>query len=218
MKSPAPPTHVIILAQANLTRLAWSALLDGQPGLEYLGGGDGQAGLPATPETVGPVVLLLDYPRIDPATIRSLAGTQPAAGLLALGVVVELDDLDDLIALLRAGATGVLSRDASVPELVSALVAAGRGEVVLPPALAARALAALVRSEPRAERPAETLTAREREVLALLSRGLTNKQIAQTLFLSVRTVEAHLRHIYDKLNVTSRTEAVLWAVQHDFEA
>ncbi len=215
MKSPAPPTHVIILAQANLTRLAWSALLDGQPGLEYLGGGDGQAGLPATPETVGPVVLLLDYPRIDPATIRSLAGTQPGAGLLALVDVVELDDL---IALLRAGATGVLSRDASVPELVSALVAAGRGEVVLPPALAARALAALVRSEPRAERPAETLTAREREVLALLSRGLTNKQIAQTLFLSVRTVEAHLRHIYDKLNVTSRTEAVLWAVQHDFEA
>jgi len=116
--------------------------------------------------------------------------------------------------MLQAGAAGILSRDATLPELTQALVASGRGEIVLPPSLAARALAALARGEVHPQQNLETLTERERDVLALLAQGLTNKDIAQSMFLSVRTVEAHLRNVYGKLNVTSRTEAVLWAVQH----
>jgi NarL family two-component system response regulator LiaR len=102
--------------------------------------------------------------------------------------------------------------------LVQAIVAAGRGEIVLPPEWATKALVALARGEMGQERPSpHTLTDREEDVLRLLAQGRTNKDIAQTLFLSVRTIEAHLRNIYGKLAVASRTEAVLWAVQHGYE-
>jgi DNA-binding NarL/FixJ family response regulator len=76
---------------------------------------------------------------------------------------------------------------------------------------------ALARGDHRPQQTVETLTDHEKEVLTLLAQGLTNKDIAQSLFLSVRTIETHLRNIYGKLNVSSRTEAVLWAVQHGYE-
>jgi two-component system, NarL family, response regulator LiaR len=69
-----------------------------------------------------------------------------------------------------------------------------------------------------ADPPDTSLSAREAEVLGLLARGLTNKGIAQTLFLSVRTIEAHLRSIFAKLGVRTRTEAALWAVGHGYGA
>jgi DNA-binding NarL/FixJ family response regulator len=84
--------------------------------------------------------------------------------------------------------------------------------------MASKVMLALARGDIRPQRTVETLTDREREVLSLLARGLTNKDIAQSLFLSVRTIEAHLRNIYGKLDVNSRTEAVLWAVQHGYES
>jgi len=139
----------------------------------------------------------------------------PHVGLLCL---VDGYDLSQIVTLLQAGAVAILSRNATLPELTRALIAASRGEIVLPPELAAQVLAALARGGLRPQQNIETLTDRERDVLTLLAKGMTNKDIAQTLFLSVRTVEAHLRNIYGKLDVASRTEAVLWAVQHGFES
>jgi DNA-binding NarL/FixJ family response regulator len=79
-------------------------------------------------------------------------------------------------------------------------------------------LVALARGESAAQSLVEPLSEREIEVLRLLAHGSTNKDIAQTLILSVRTVEAHLRNIYGKLGVRSRTEAALWAVKHGYGA
>ena len=98
--------------------------------------------------------------------------------------------------------------------LARAIIAAGRGEIVLPPSIATQALLALARGEPLESDLIEPLTDREVEVLRLLGQGLTNKDIAQTLILSVRTVDAHLRSIFAKLGVRSRTEAALWMVKH----
>jgi DNA-binding NarL/FixJ family response regulator len=109
-----------------------------------------------------------------------------------------------------------MARDAAVGDLARGIIAAGRGEIVLPADLATKALVALARGEDFQAEPEVTLTLREQQVLDLLAQGLTNKDIAQALILSVRTVEAHLRNIYDKLGVASRTEAALWAVNHDF--
>jgi DNA-binding NarL/FixJ family response regulator len=77
---------------------------------------------------------------------------------------------------------------------------------------------ALAQGKPDERKIIAPLSERETDVLRLLAQGYTNKDIAQTLFLSVRTVEAHLRSIFAKLDVSSRTEAALWAVQHGYSS
>ena len=88
----------------------------------------------------------------------------------------------------------------------------------MPPEIALQALTVLARGEPTGPEDLiePLLTDREVDVLRLLAQGLTNKDIAQTLILSVRTIDAHLRSIFAKLSVRSRTEAVLWAVKHGY--
>jgi DNA-binding NarL/FixJ family response regulator len=214
MSSSAKPTQVIILSAAALPRMAWAALLEGMPGLNTWGSAANLIDVGALPESDGSTSVLLDFPRPAVPLVKDLVAAAPEYGVLCL---VDNYDLEEMISLLQAGAAGCLVRDATVPELAGALIAVGRGEIVLPPALAARALAALARGEMSPPTRVEVLTERERDVLELLAQGLTNKEIAQSLFLSVRTVEAHLRNIYSKLEVASRTEAVLWAMQHGFE-
>ncbi len=214
MTSFAKVTQVIVLSAAALPRMAWSALLEGMPGLNTWGTAANRADVEALPETDGATAILIDSPQPPVTLVKELAATVPEYGLLCL---VDNYDLDVTISLLQAGLTGSLVRDATTPELARALIAVGRGEIVLPPTLAARALSTLARGEISRPTTVEALTERERDVLELLAQGLTNKEIAQSLFLSVRTVEAHLRNIYNKLDVTSRTEAVLWAIQHGFE-
>lgn len=214
MTSAPTAIKVAILADATLPRLAWEALLSPQPGLEVWGTAENLADLQALSLPPGQTVVLLDQKAISSQQLTQISREMPQAGLLCL---VDDYNLEQIVTLLQAGAAGVLSRDASLPELSRALIAASRGEIVLPTELAARALALLARGELKPRQDIESLTEREREVLVLLARGMTNKEIAQSLFLSVRTVEAHLRNIYGKIQAASRTEAVLWAVQHGVE-
>jgi len=161
-----------------------------------------------------PTTLLIDLPSPLPPLVQQLKENVPDLGLLFL---VESYALDQILSLLQAGATGCISRDEPVAELARSIIAVGRGEIWLPPTIAVRALAALARGETAGRDDLiEPLTGRETDVLRLLAQGLTNKDIAQTLILSVRTVEAHLRHIFGKLNVTSRTEAALWATRYGY--
>ncbi len=214
MTSVATSTQVIILGAASLPRMAWAALLKQLPTLKTWGIVASLEDVRALPATHGPTSILIDFPRLPISLVKAVSTAVPDYGLLCL---VDNYDLDETLLLLQAGASGVLIREATVSELARALVAAGRREIVLPQGLASRALATLARGEEPRSTTADTLSDRERDVLALLAQGLTNKDIAQSLFLSVRTVEAHLRNIYAKLDVTSRTEAVLWAVGHGFE-
>jgi DNA-binding NarL/FixJ family response regulator len=119
------------------------------------------------------------------------------------------EDAGHVIPLLEAGATGYLPKTVSLNELLNAIRATSRGESVLPPSVASVVVRHL--SGPKEEVREQVLTAREMEVLGLLAEGFTNHQIARQLGLSVRTVEAHLTHIYNKLDVNSRTEAALLA-------
>lgn len=207
----AVSTSVIVIAAANLHRLAWLALLAQQPGLIVRGAAATPDELPALVD--GPVVLLLDITPVPPELVQLLNAAAPGAAILCL---IDHNDMTQIVRLLQSGATGCLSRHATVPELARALIAVGRGEIVLPPELAIQALMVLTQGKQPITPSNENLSERETEVLRLLAQGLTNKDIAQTLFLSVRTVEAHLRNIYGKLNITSRTEAVLWAVNHGY--
>ncbi|HRQ41602.1 MAG TPA: response regulator transcription factor [Chloroflexota bacterium] len=207
-------TRVIMLAATALHRAAWEVLLKQQPGVEAWGTAANIDDVAVLVEPGHPSTILVDLPLStshSPDFVRQLVQVAPNGGTLCL---VDRYDLAQVIALLRAGALGCLVRDATVADLALAVIAAGRGDLVLPPSLAAQALAALARGELRPQRPPESLTDREIEVLGLLAQGLTNKDIAQRLFLSVRTIEAHLRHIYSKLGMASRTEAALWAVEN----
>ncbi len=100
--------------------------------------------------------------------MEQIAKAIPNAGPLCL---VDEYDLNQIVSLLQAGAAGILTRNATLPDLTRALIAASRGEIVLPPELAAQALAALARGGLRAQPNIETLTERERDVLALLAKG-----------------------------------------------
>jgi len=201
----------LIYASAALHREAWRALLADQPSIVIGGLLADALHLAAFPQTDRPTTLLIDLPAPQPDVIKTLKDTRPKLGLL---VLVSAYDLAEIIPLLKAGATGCISRDETVGDLARAIIAAGRGELVLPLSIATQALLMLARGEPIESGPIEPFTDREVDVLRLLGQGLTNKDIAQTLILSVRTVDAHLRSIFAKLGVHSRTEAALWMVKH----
>ena len=206
-------TDVIIFTPTPLYRAAWHALLDRQPDITVAGMATVPAELTSVRVTEAPATLFLDVPTPHLDLIRQCRAVAPAFKLL---VLVESFELATLLPLLQAGVMGCVARDDTVGNLARAITAVGRGELVLPSSVAARVLAALASGNTMLDSSVESLSEREAEVLRLLATGLTNKDIAQTLILSVRTVEAHLRSIFVKINVHSRTEAVLWAVRHAY--
>jgi DNA-binding NarL/FixJ family response regulator len=134
---------------------------------------------------------------------RRLATAVPEARVV---VFTSFSDRERIVQALDAGAVGYLLKDAEPEEIHSAILAAARGEAPLAPKAAAALLA------DRAARPAAIeLTAREREVLALVVQGMANKQIARRLGISEKTVKGHLTNLFQRIGVTDRTQAALWA-------
>jgi DNA-binding NarL/FixJ family response regulator len=124
-------------------------------------------------------------------------------------VLTAFSDRSRILDAIDAGAVGYLLKDAEPDELIRGLQAAARGESPLAPK-AAQALVAA-----RAEQQGDPeLTPREQEVLALLADGLPNKLIARRLDISEKTVKAHLTNIFQRIGVTDRTQAALWAQRH----
>lgn len=159
-----------------------------------------------------PDVLVLDVnmPGLDAiATTRRLTEQLPGLRIL---VLTAYDDEAYVTGLLSAGATGYLLKEEALDTLVAAIRAVARGESWLSQRIAGR-LARRVISHMRAEE-VDPLSQREREVLRLLALGLSNDEIGERLFISKRTVQNHVSSIYGKLSLTSRAEAVLYAIRH----
>lgn len=208
-------TYLFILSPHALQREAWRALLSSQPGIIISGALIEPSQITAHIHAEQASTILIDLPVPQPEIARQLRTHAPRCGLLFL---VQSYELSIILPLLQAGATGFISRDATIGDLARAIIAAGRGEIVLPPEIAVQSLIALAQGQPVEQEMVAPLSERETEVLRLLAQGFTNKDIAQALILSIRTVEAHLRSIFAKLGVDSRTEAALWAVQHGYSA
>jgi len=152
--------------------------------------------------------VLLDASRSDSVdTVRALAAAVPSARVVALAVV---EAEADVIPLAEAGVAGYVTVDQSLSELTETIASVARGENPCSPLLAAillRRVRALAGERPRALGPEGVLTGREREILALLERGLTNKQIARELQIELTTVKHHVHNILEKLGVPTRGAA-----------
>jgi len=209
--NPGPITTVFIYSPFELIRSAWKSLLADQAFIQVVGEANDLATLQARATSISPHTLFIDALDLDKQLVEQMQVQMLNSGLLVLG---DEYPLTDLVQWMQAGVTGFISRDVTVSELARAIIATGRGELWLPPKIAGKALAALASRENLVSgEPIETLSERETDVLRMLVKGMTNKDIAQSLILSVRTVEAHLRSIYGKLGAHSRTEAALWAVR-----
>jgi DNA-binding NarL/FixJ family response regulator len=167
-----------------------------------------------------PDVILMDVnmPGLDGIeATRRLHANYPQVHILML-TVSEQDSA--LFSAVRAGARGYLLKSMSGEELVEAVRRANAGEAIIAPKMAVRLLDAFAALSAEGQQPdsgCDNLTDRERTVLQLVARGLSNKEIAATLSLSPHTAKAHLRSILDKLNLHSRTEAAAWAARHHLE-
>jgi two-component system, NarL family, response regulator LiaR len=201
--------RVFLADDHTVLREATAELVDHQPDMKVVGqAGTGEETVAMVRE-LHPDVVVMDaaMPRMNGIdATRLIISECPETRVLVLSAH---EDEQHIIPMLEAGATGYLPKTVNLNELLMAVRSTYQGISVLPPAIASVVVHHLTGDSAReAQSP---LTAREAEVLTLVAEGLTNDQIARQLNLSRRTVEAHLTHIFAKLSVFSRTEAVLLA-------
>lgn len=164
-------------------------------------------------EFLDPDVVLLDLASADaPALVRILLDEAPSARIVALGVT---EAEQDVLPLAEAGVAGYVTRDSSVADLLDAVESVAAGETICSPKVAAsllRRVTNLARDQlARAPGGERALTSREREILALIDDGLSNKEIATRLRIELPTVKNHVHNILDKLQVRRRSEAAALA-------
>jgi DNA-binding NarL/FixJ family response regulator len=152
-----------------------------------------------------PDVVLMDLRMPGGSGVDAIAALAAAGSSANVLVLTTYDTDRDIMAALDAGATGYLLKDAPRDELFGAIRAAAAGESVLSPAVATRVVSRVRTSG------SEELSARETDVLALVARGRSNREIARALFVSEATVKTHLGHVYVKLGVNDRASAVATA-------
>lgn len=207
--------RILIADDHAVVREGTRQILEQEQDLEVVGeAGDGEETV-ALATDLKPDVAIVDIamPKLDGIeATRQIKSLCPAISVLILSAY---DDEQFIFSLLEAGAAGYLLKTVRGRELVDAVRAVNAGESVLHPLIARKVLNRFVPASGKAaqEEQLEVLSVREMEVLSLAARGLSNQDIATELCLSIRTVQGHLGHIFNKLQVGSRTEAVVHALK-----
>ena len=211
--------RVILAEDHAVVRQGTKHLLDRYPDIEVIGEAhDGEQGVTLVKE-LKPDVVIMDVrmPRMSGIeATRRIKAEFPEVAVLAL---TAHDDDEYVFALLESGANGYLLKTAEIEELVKAIRAVHAGQPALDPLITQKVVAQFMNGKSLPDVMAQVgdemdgLTSRELEVLRMVAKGLTNKEVAQQLFISDRTVQAHLSSIFSKLQVSSRTEAVMHAVR-----
>ena len=206
----------VLLAEDHVVvREGTRQLLEHEPDMEVVGeAGDGEEAIELT-NKLQPDVVIMDIamPKLNGIeATKQIKTLHPATAVL---ILTAYDNDQYIFALLEAGAAGYLLKNVRGRELIDAIRAVHAGESVLYPTIAHRVISRLVSpvSSPVEVKTTEPLSEREMEVLKLAANGISNKDIAERLFLSPRTVQAHLGNIFNKLSVGSRTEAVLYGLR-----
>ncbi len=206
---------VLIADDHALFREGTHSLIDLENDMEVAGeASDGEQAIQMV-ASLQPHVVLMDIamPGINGIeATRRIKEEYPATAVL---ILTAYDNDQYIIALLEAGAAGYLLKNVSGANLVNAIRSVHAGEAVLHPAIAQKVFKRLssMNREPEKAKPAIELSDREMEILKLAAKGMSNQDIATGLYLSRRTVQAHLANIFRKMDVGSRTEAVLQALK-----
>ena len=219
--------RVMIVDDQTLLREGFRKLLELEPGIEVVGmAADGEDALALAERLYAgqtpPDVILMDIrmPRMDGiSAVRALKARWPEIHIV---ILTTFDDDELIYNGLRAGALGYLLKDCSAEQLINAIRAAARGEVLLQPNIAGKILAGLAQPIPPKPAPAssatmayvEELTERERDILKLVARGASNREIGEALFITEGTVKNHMSSILSKLGLRDRTQAALYAREH----
>jgi DNA-binding NarL/FixJ family response regulator len=202
---------VLVADDHGVLRDGLGRLIDGLDGLVLAGtAADGAQAVQRCRELRPDVVLMdLDMPVLDGIEATRRIGVECPG--TAVVVLTAFSDRRRILGALEAGACGYLLKDASSEEVAEGIRAAARGESPLDPRAARTVLSARTAPDPLA-----ALSAREREVLALLVEGLPNKLIALRLQIREKTVKSHLTRVFREIGVTDRTQAALWAEREGF--
>lgn len=210
--------RVLIADDHAVLRAGLRMLLDAQPDMAVVGeAGDGREAIDRA-SALQPDVILLDLTMPNLGGLAALPQLRDAAPQARVLILTMHDDESYLRQVLAAGAAGYVLKKAADTELLSAIRVVHRGDVYLYPSLTRTLLDSLLGREAKATTPSrdpeETLSEREQAVLRLVALGHTNQEIADKLFLSVKTVETYRARAMDKLGLRSRAALVRFAVEH----
>ena len=206
----------ILLAEDHaVVREGTRKLLESQPDFEVVGeAGDGEEAVELTKQ-LHPEVVIMDITMPKLSGIEATKQIKVLCPSTAVLVLTGYDYDEYVFALIEAGAAGYLLKEATGDELIDAIRLVKAGEPAVHPRIMRKILDHLRTpvQEPAEIATAESLTEREMEVLRWAVKGMSNKEIADALCLSVRTVQAHLQNIFNKLGVGSRSEAIVYALK-----
>lgn len=204
-----PAISLLIVDDHPVVRDGLRGMFESAAGFTVLGEAAGGVEAVAKAAVLDPDVVLMDLRMPGGSGVDAIRELTRRGARAKVLVLTTYDTDSDTLPAIEAGATGYLLKDAPRDELFTAVRAAAEGRSVLSPAVASRLVSAVRAPAPRNE----PLSAREREVLALVAKGTSNREIARELFISEATVKTHLTHLYAKLGVNDRAAAV--AVAYD---
>jgi DNA-binding NarL/FixJ family response regulator len=215
--APAEVIRVLIADDQALFRRGLFVVLGTEDGVEVVA--EAENGLEAIEKAreLAPDVVLMDVRMPKANGIEAAAQIRadlPSTKILMLTVSDEEEDLYEAI---KAGANGYLLKEISVEEVAESIRSVMQGQSLISPSMASKLLnefnALVRRAEDRQQFPAPALTTREIEVLRLVAKGMSNREIAEELYISENTVKNHVRNILEKLHLHNRMEAVIYAVK-----
>lgn len=213
------PIRVLLADDHVMLRQGTTALLRREPDIEVVGEADDGEQAVKLAMQLRPDIVVMDVRMPVLSGIEATRQIRENMPEIQVLVLTAHDDDQYIFSLLKAGASGYLLKTAPVKDLVNAIRLVHAGESPLDPAIARKVVVRAV-GEGESQNPVpdnlpsvEPLTPREQEVLQLLAQGLNNRAIGEALYISDRTVQAHLTNIFSKMRVTSRLEAVLMAIR-----